>query len=177
LSDALARLRAGWYVFGAQAVLHWGRPRFTTDIDVTAQLGPTDTGRLIASMGEAGFALRVEGTKAFIEQTQVVPFLHTASQWPLDLVLGGPGLEEEFLERAVTVEVAPGLLVRVISAEDLIVTKVLAGRSKDLDDVRGILVAQGASLDVNAIRVTLAMLEEALGVSDLLAVFDRLCQA
>jgi len=126
-------------------------------------------------MSDAGFALRVEGTKAFIEQTRVLPFLHTATQWPLDLVLGGPGLEEDFLKRAVLVEVAPGLLVRVISAEDLIVTKVLAGRSKDLDDVRGILVAQGASLDVHAVRVTLAMLEEALGVSDLLPVFDHLC--
>ena len=64
--------------------------------------------------------------------------------------------------------------VPMISAEDLLVTKMLAGRSKDLDDVRGILAAQGASLDARAVRATLGMLEEALGVSDLLPAFDRL---
>lgn len=169
----LGRLHAGWYVFGAQAVVHWGRPRLTADIDVTVQLGATRTGRLLAAMEEAGFALRVEGTPAFVEATRVLPFLHTASQWPLDLVLGGPGLEEEFLRRAVPVEVAPGLLVPVISAEDLIVTKILAGRSKDLDDVRGIIAAK-TDLDLDAVRVTLSMLEEALGVSDLLPIFDRI---
>lgn len=108
----LGRLHAGWYVFGAQAVVLWGRPRLTADIDVTVQLGATRTGRLLAAMEEAGFALRVEGTPAFVEATRVLPFLHTASQWPLDLVLGGPGLEEEFLRRAVPAEVAPGLSCR-----------------------------------------------------------------
>ncbi len=61
----------------------------------------------------------------------------------------------------------------VISAEDLIVTKILAGRSKDLDDVRGIIAAK-TDLDLDAVRVTLSMLEEALGVSDLLPIFDRI---
>ena len=174
LSDALGRLNAGWYVFGAQAVLQWGRPRLTADIDVTVQKGPATTTELLQAMRDAGFVLRIEGTPAFIEQTRVLPLFHTASQWPLDLVLGGPGLEEDFLRRAVPVEVSPGLHVPIISAEDLLVTKVLAGRSKDLDDVRGILAAQGASLDVRAVRATLGMLEEALGVSDLLPAFDRL---
>ncbi len=62
----------------------------------------------------------------------------------------------------------------VIAAEDLIVTKVLAGRSKDIDDIRGILVAQAGRLDMEAIRGMLAALESALGVNDLLPLFNRL---
>ena len=62
----------------------------------------------------------------------------------------------------------------MIAAEDLVVTKVLAGRAKDLDDVRGILVAQGTGLDADAVRTTLAMLEDALGVGDLVPAFDHL---
>jgi len=42
--------------------------------------------------------------------------------------------------------------------------------------VRGIVSAQGSQLDVDAVRATLAMLEDALGVSDLLTVFEDLCQ-
>ncbi len=55
-----------------------------------------------------------------------------------------------------------------------IVTKILAGRPKDLDDVRGILAAQGATLNADAVREMLSMLEEALGVSDLLPIFESL---
>jgi hypothetical protein len=133
LSGALAVLDVGWYVFGAQAVLFWGRPRFTEDIDVTVHLGSLDTSQLIGCLQDAGFTLRVEGTPAFVAQTRVVPLTFGNTGWALDAVLGGPGLEEAFLQRAVHVDVAPGLSVPVISAEDLVVTKVLAGRPKDLD--------------------------------------------
>ena len=172
LSGAFRRLNAPWYVFGAQAVLLWGRPRLTADIDVTVQIGPADSTRLVASMQESGFVMRVHATQAFIEQTRVMPFMHTSTEWPVDIVLAGPGLEEEFLRRAVTVEVEPGLSVLVISAEDLIVTKILSGRSKDIDDVRGVLAERVSQLDTEAIRFTLAQLEDALGVSDLMPVWD-----
>ena len=174
LSGALTALEVGWYVFGAQAVLFWGRPRLTEDIDVTVHLGDHDTSQLIARLQDAGFTLRPEGTPVFIAQTRVVPLAFGSTEWALDVVLGGPGLEEAFLQRAVQVEIAPGLSVPVISAEDLVVTKVLAGRSKDLDDVRGVLAAQSDHLDADAVRRTLSMLEEALGVSDLVPVFERL---
>ena len=174
LSKVLADLRVSWYIFGAQAVMYWGRPRLTEDIDVTVQLGSVEIGRLISELQRAGFALRQEGTPAFIDRTRVVPLLFGDSGWALDIVLGGPGLEEDFVRRAIAVEVAPGVTVPIISAEDLIVTKVLAGRPKDLDDVRGVLLAQAGSLDLVAARGTLEMLEDALGVSDLIPVFDHL---
>lgn len=174
LSRVLTNLRVGWYVFGAQAVMHWGRPRLTEDIDVTVQLSGVDTGRLVRELQQAGFALRVEGTPAFIAQTRVVPLVFGETGWALDVVLGGPGLEEDFVRRAVPVEVALGVSVPIISAEDLIVTKVLAGRPKDLEDIRGVLLAQAGRVDLAAARQTLGMLEGALGVSDLIPLFERL---
>jgi hypothetical protein len=104
----------------------------------------------------------------------VIPLEFGSSSWALDVVLGGPGLEEEFQRRAVPVEVAPGLTVPIISAEDLVVTKVLAGRPKDLEDIRGILLAQSDGLDTGEVRRLLVQLESALGVSDLVPVFDGL---
>jgi hypothetical protein len=177
LSAALDSLRVGWYVFGAQAVLQWGRPRFTEDIDVTVLAGAVTTAQLVARLRQHGFELRIEGTPAFVDQTRVLPLTFSDSGWALDLVLGGPGLEEHFLERSIPTEVTPGLHVRVICPEDLIVTKVLAGRPKDLDDARSVVQARGDALDRDGVRRTLAMLEEALGVSDLVPVFERLDDA
>ena len=99
------------------------------------------------------------------------PAVAQPSQLQLDLVLAGPGLEEGFLERAVQVDVG-GVAVPVISPEDLVVTKILAGRPKDLEDVRGILAERSSRLDAGAIRAALRLLEEALGQSDLLPAFE-----
>lgn len=172
LAEALRRLGAPWYVFGAQAVLVWGRPRLTADIDVTVKLDPENPERLVKTLEEAGFTLRVSATADFVKRTRVLPFVHASSQWPLDVVLAGPGLEERFLRDAVDVDVGEGVRVPMIRAEDLLVTKILAGRPKDLDDVRGVLLERLDRLDLGSIRETLASLEDALGVSDLKPVFD-----
>lgn len=50
-------------------------------------------------------------------------------------------------------------------ATDLVVMKVLAGRGKDLDDLRSLLV--GGEVDLVEVRDILGQLEEALGQSDL----------
>lgn len=172
LAHVLADVGAAWYVFGAQAVLVWGRPRFTADIDVTVRLVPEEPERFVAAMAQAGFAIRFEAGDDFVRRTRVLPFVHQASGWPLDVVLAGPGLEERFLSRAVSVDFGDDLRVPVLCAEDLIVTKVLAGRPNDLEDIRGILRERVDRLDLADVRQTLEALEEALGVSDLLPVFE-----
>ena len=117
-------------------------------------------------MTAAGFALRVEDAARFVEQTRVLPFIHTSTAIPLDVVLGGPGLEELFAQRAGMIDIG-GVTVPVASAEDLIVMKVLAGRPKDLDDVVA-LAAIRADLDLTQVHESLALIEDALGQSDLL---------
>lgn len=170
LAVALDAIGARWYVFGAQAALVWGRPRLTTDVDVTVKCS-ISTDRLVRTLDTHGFSLRIDATEAFIRTTRVVPLEHRASGLALDIVLAGPGLEELFLERAISIDVA-GTVVPFISPEDLIVTKVLAGRGKDIDDVFGVLSERGSTLDLDQIRTTLRLLEDALGQSDLMPVFD-----
>jgi hypothetical protein len=91
----------------------------------------------------------------------------------VDVVLGGPGIEELFLDRAQHHDFE-GTLVPVASPEDLIAMKLLAGRSKDIDDVRTILAANRRTLKLAVVRETLALLEGALGQNDLLPHFEEL---
>jgi predicted nucleotidyltransferase len=100
-----------------------------------------------------------------------MPFLHTATGMPLDIVLAGSGLEEDFLSRAKPTDIG-GTSVPMIDLGDLIIAKVLAGRPKDIADATGLWRLHGVSLDVNRIRATLRLLEEALGQSDLVTAFD-----
>ena len=171
LSAVLARW-GRWYVFGAQAVIAYGVPRLSADVDVTLELVPDEPERFVRDMEAAGFALRVDDPD-FVRRTRVMPFVHLATAMPLDVVLAGSGLEEEFLDRARAVDVG-GTKVPLIDPEDLIIAKVLAGRPKDLEDARGLWRLKGRDLDSARIRRTLRLLEEALGQSDLLAAFELL---
>ena len=172
LGAAFSQLRAQWYVFGAQAAIVWGRPRLTADIDVTVRLEPENADQLVRILEASGFTLRVSDADDFVRRTRVLPFLHVSSGLPVDIVLAGPGLEELFLSRAVPVTMG-SVVVPVISPEDLVAMKILAGRSKDIDDVRGILRERLPGLDLALIRSTLTSLEDALGQSDLRPLFER----
>ena len=161
-----------WYLFGAQAVVSYGAPRFSADVDVTVQLDPDDPARFARDMEAAGFALRV-GDPDFVQRTRVMPFAHVATGMPLDVVLAGSGLEEEFLDRAKTTVIG-GTRVPLIDVADLIVGKILAGRPKDAEDARNLWRLHGSDARRRRIRRLLQLLEEALGQSDLLTGFESI---
>lgn len=172
LGSAAARFGGRWYVFGAQAVLVWGRPRLTGDVDVTVFLGTEDIEPFAAAMTQAGFDLRVTNLRDFVARTRALPFTHAATGLALDVVLGGSGLEEEFLRTARQVDLG-GFVAPVIGPEELIVTKILAGRPKDLEDVQGIVTAQEGALDSGRVRELLRAVEGAIDRADLLPCFEE----
>ena len=171
LSTVLARW-GRWYVFGAQAVIAYGVPRLSADVDVTLELAPDNPERFVTDMQAAGFALRVDDPD-FVRRTRVMPFVHLPTAMPLDVVLAGSGLEEAFLDRARTVDIG-GTTVPLIDPEDLMIAKVLAGRPKDIDDAHNLWRLRGRDLNADRIRGTLQVLEEALSQSDLVVCFESI---
>lgn len=171
LSRVLRRCGYRWYVFGAQAVILWGEPRMSADLDVTVEMPSDELMGFVSAMEEAGFRLRIENVAEFVEETRVLPFLYGGDGFPVDVILAGSGLETLILDRVRMVELAE-TTIPVISPEDLIVTKILAGREKDLSDVRGILEQRSAELDLEYVRQTVGLLEQALGQSDLLPLLE-----
>jgi hypothetical protein len=173
LAPVLARW-GRWYLFGAQAVIVFGVPRLSADVDVTLALAPDAPERFAGEMQAAGFSLRVDDPD-FVRRTRVMPFVHLPTGMPLDVVLAGSGLEEEFLDRAVPTDIG-GTTVPLIDLGDLIIAKVLAGRPKDLDDAGALWRLHGDRLDADRIRRTLGLIEEALSQGDLLSSFERIAR-
>ena len=164
-----------WYLFGAQAAIFHGVARLTADVDVTVLPGLHSTGRLASVMEANGFRLRVTATDDFIARTRVLPFVHSATRMPVDVVLAGPGIEERFLDRA-EFHVLEGVRVPIATVEDLVTMKILAGRPKDLDDAKGMLRARSEEIDLDHVRRMLQLLEEALSQSDLIPQLEQLLQ-
>ncbi len=178
LRDLVAGLEdetEGWFLFGAQAVALRGAPRATADVDITVRVGQAGWHRLLDSLQHHGIEHRApERADELVAVARVLPLRHRASKMEVDVVLAGSGLEEIALGRAELIDVA-GVEVPVISATDLVVFKVIAGRGKDLDDARSVL-ARG-QVDLPEARALVAEFEQALGVSDLVARFDTLLEA
>lgn len=165
-----------WYVFGAQAVLAYGRPRLTADVDVAVELIGGTPADLVAELAPGGFGLRFPLSTEHLREARLLPMVHLPSAMPLDLVIAAPGLDEELLDRARPIDIE-GVEVPVVSVEDLVAMKVLAGRRKDLEDVRGVLVEQRGRIDLARTREVLAAFEAVTGDRTLIARLDRLVRA
>lgn len=173
LASVLRAGRIRWYLFGAQAVAIYGVPRLTADIDATIEVSLDQADDIGTTLAGAGFQPRVASLGAFARRTRVLPMVHSATGIPVDLVVAGPGLEEEFLSRARDVDVG-GVAIPVIAPEDLIATKVLAGRPKDMEDVRGMLRDRSQELDLESTRRTLTLLDRALDREDLVRSLEEI---
>lgn len=171
LSRGFAAAGIRWYLFGAQAAIVYGVARLTADVDVTARAPDrTATAGWLPTVEASGFERRFTDPH-FIQEARVVPLVHQATGLPVDIVLAGPGLEEEFLARAVQ-RAIDDVTVPVVEVSDLVILKVLAARPKDAEDVTSLLAIQRGAIDELRIRHVLAMLEQALGQSDLLTAFE-----
>lgn len=153
-----------WFVFGAQAVAVRGAPRATQDVDITVEVERGGLPGLAKALESEGLRHRYPDiADELLERGAVLPLSHPSGM-EVDLVLAGSGLEDIALGRATRVDV-DSVVVPVVHATDLVVMKVLAGRGKDLDDVRAVLA--GGDVDVTEARDLLGQLEAALGRSDL----------
>lgn len=161
-----------WCVFGAQAVIAYGVPRLSADVDIALWLDPEEPDRFASDMTAAGFTLRVSDPD-FIGRTRVMPFVHDATAMPVDVVLAASGLEDEFLDRARLLNFG-ATRIPFIEPGDLVIAKILAGRSKDIEDARNVWRIHARELDEERILDTLHRLEEALSQNDLVPTFESI---
>ncbi len=144
----------------------------TGDVDVTVDLKQEGPHMLLDELSSAGFALRIDLSEDFLRESRLLPLVHTPTAMPVDLVIAGSSLHAEFLARRRFVDIG-GLRVPMLSPEDLVVTKILAGRPKDIEDVRGVLLEQ-PRLNIESVRELLGDLAIALGDPSLLRRFERI---
>ncbi len=150
----------GWRFFfiGAVAVLRWGEPRFTQDVDLTVVTGFGGEAKVVDGLLHR-FRGRLPDARDFALRHRVV-LLESDAGVPIDVALGALPFEERAAVRASDFAITPPVSLRTCSAEDLIVLKAFAARPKDWLDIEGIAVRQRGRLDVELIWTELEPLLE-----------------
>jgi len=150
----------GWRhaLIGGLAVLRWGEPRETVDVDLTLLTGFRDESQLVRVLLDC-YQARIPNAAEFAIANRVV-LLQSASGVGLDIALAGMPFEEKLVERSTLFTFPPDVVLRTCSAEDLIVLKAFAARPRDWTDVEGVIVRQSEDLDWPYIRDQLVPLLE-----------------
>jgi predicted nucleotidyltransferase len=123
-----------------------GQTRTTADVDMIIAADAKRALTLAESLAASPFKPLFGDFAQVVEKSFILPLRHRTTNVKLDLALGMSGFEQQAIARAELVEMA-GVSVPVITGEDLLIMKVLAGRPQDDQDVRGLVIAQGDRLD------------------------------
>ena len=161
LAVALEDAGIPYMVIGGQAVLLYGEPRLTRDIDITLGVGPGRLSDVLQVVERISLKVLVKDAQAFVRRTMVLPCLQEETGIRVDLVFSFSPYERGAIERAKPVKVGQ-TTVYFTSVEDLIIHKLIAGRPRDLEDVRTVLL-KNPQVDVDYIRRWLGEFEQATG--------------
>ena len=161
ISLALDDLRIPYLVIGGQAVLLYGEPRLTRDIDITLDAGPDRLPAIMGLIQGWGWTILTSAPAEFVERTMVLPCLEPASGVRVDFIFSFSAFENQAMEHARRVVLGKAE-VRFASVEDLIIHKIVAGRLRDLEDVKGILL-RGSAINLSYLDHWLGEFDRSLG--------------
>jgi len=147
---------------GGLALATWKHPRTTRDVDVLIAIELEDIQTLKQTLANANFRSK-DGPTIDFEQTQLVQFTFEPSSISIDVQVDLLVAKSQFASDAIGRSVhlnaeALGFDIRVLSCEDLILFKLLAGRIIDLADAAELLRVNSKTIDNQQLDRTAASL-------------------
>jgi predicted nucleotidyltransferase len=151
IAQGLDEEKIPYMIIGGQAVLLYGTPRLTRDIDITLGVD-TDMFLPIEKLcRQLGLKTLPENPEDFARDTKVLPAEEPESRIRVDFIFSFTPYEAQAIKR--TKQVLMGdYPVKFASCEDVIIHKMIAARAVDVEDVRNILIKHKDSADLEYIK-------------------------
>lgn len=159
ISKLLKRLKVPYLVTGGIAVLVWGRPRFTADIDIVVELKAQDVEKLtkgLLKIGKASY-VDVNAAREALKKESEFNFIDGDSGIKIDfwLLKKNDAFDALRFHRRVAKKIL-GEKIYFTTAEDLILIKALwykmSPMSRQLEDIESIIKISGRKLDIRYLR-------------------------
>jgi hypothetical protein len=149
-------------LIGGLATSLRGIPRVTVDVDLVIAVELRRALELLGTIEHSPFRPLLANPAEIVEKSFLLPLRHRVTNVKVDVAIGLSGFERQAIARAESIELS-GVEVKLASAEDLLLMKVLAGRPQDEQDIQGLIVAQGEQLDWEYCLALAEQLGEAIG--------------
>lgn len=158
IHEALNQLGRPHCLIGGFALLAHGEPRLTRDIDLSVFTGFQKETEFAEAM-LARFDPRISSPIEHALKYRVLLIL-SSNGVPVDIGLAAFPIEETIIHRSQMQSFSESTSLPVATAEDLIVLKAFAGRSRDWEDIRGVIARNHSLLDWGHIESSLVPLLE-----------------
>lgn len=169
---ALEDSHVPYMIIGGQAVLLYGNPRMTKDIDITLGVDVEELERIVRVAGALDLEIIPRDFEPFVEKTSVLPTRDRKSSIRVDFIFSFTPYERQAIGRAKTI-ILNRVPVMFAEVEDVIIHKLFAGRPRDLEDVRSILL-KNPGINDEYVRRWLREFDRSLEKEALLDAFERL---
>ena len=126
-----------YMVIGGQAVLIYGEPRLTKDIDITLGVGVSKLNEINGIVEKLNLKILVD--ENFVQNTMVLLVIDEKTGIRVDFIFSFSLYEKQAIERATDVKFG-NTIVKFASLEDLVIHKIIAGRAIDIEDVKSIIL-------------------------------------
>lgn len=172
--DRACRVAAVRYALvGGFAVMAWGQPRATTDVDALTRLDGVGLNDFVGALAAEGLRVAREDLEDAVDEGGHVTVFDAQSSYHVDLKPARTDAEKDQVETATEVAFETGRL-RVASAEHTVAYKLLYGSERDLQDARSILAKLGRDLDRAKLARIAARLDVATQLVALMNEFQEL---
>ena len=152
-----------YMIIGGQAVLLYGEPRLTKDIDVTLGLDINELPRIRNIAIQIGLTLLVQNEEKFVRETMVLPTIHEPSGFRVDLIFSFSKYEQEALKRVNKIKIG-SIDVCYASFEDLLIQKTISGRPRDIEDIKT-MILKNPHFDIQYVDKWLQDFSQALNLN------------
>lgn len=137
-----------YMIIGGQAVLLYGEPRLTRDIDITLGVNTDKLYDILRITKKVLLKVLPEDIYDFVKTTMVIPTFHDTGI-RVDFIFSfSPYEKMQFPGQERYLYMEKGIFT---SPEDLVIHKIFAGRPRDLEDVRTVLL-KNPDIDRNYIE-------------------------
>lgn len=160
MAGEFERRAIAYMLIGGQAVLLYGEPRLTADVDVTVGVPPEQLPTVLDVVRTLGWQVLVQNPHDFVRRTLVLPCRDEATGIRIDIIFAQSTYEQQALQRVRRVPMGD-VQVCFASVEDVVIQKLVAGRPRDIEDARRIWL-KNPHMDEEYIRHWLQQFEEAL---------------
>ena len=138
-------------IIGGQAVLLYGRPRLTRDIDITLGVDTDKFASIESVCKTLKLRILVENAEDFAQDTKVLPAEEPNSKVRVDFIFSFTPYEAQAIKNGKKV-LMDDYPVKFASCEDLIIHKMVAGRAIDEEDVKSILARNRDTIDLKYVE-------------------------
>ena len=139
LARELDSAKIPYMIIGGQAVLVYGEPRLTKDIDITLGINVDELNRIVGVVDAIKLKIIVDDYKNFVIETLVLPVMDEKSKIRIGFIFSFSPYERQALARTNNIRFGKDV-VKFASLEDVIIHKLISGRARDLEDVRVVLL-------------------------------------